>query len=149
GGELALTLAKSGTTLVELRIVGSTLYARVDIQQLTDAYHLDSQKVTQFRSQLQRLGSQVQGLNALNDGKWVSLDINLISQFAETGGVTLPSAPQLVAHIVGAFFNSLAQTKKSNISSINDDQARMTVNAQQLVTDLAQAIASTPGMSSL
>jgi hypothetical protein len=149
GGELALTLAKGGNTLVELRLVGSTLFARVDIPQLTTAYHLDSGKVAQFRSQLQRLGSQVEGLNALNEGKWVSLDIKLIDQFAETAGVTLPSAPQLVGRIVGSFFNTLAETKRADISSTGNDTAQMIVNAQQLVTALAQAVASTPGMSSL
>jgi hypothetical protein len=116
---------------------------------IRDAYNLDKGKVAQFQTQLQRLGSQVGGLNALNDGKWVSLDINLIDQFAETAGVTLPSAPQLVASITGAFFNSLAKTNRTNISSISNDTAQMTVNAQELVTDLARAIASTPGMSSL
>ena len=147
GGEVALTLAESGNTLAELRVVGSTLFARVDFQKLTDAYGLDKGQVAQFRSQLQRLGSQVGGLSALNNGDWVSLDIKLIDQFAETAGVTLPSAPQLVGRIVGAFFNTLAQS--TNISSTGDDKATMTVNAQQLVTALAQAVASTPGMSSL
>ena len=147
GGELALTLADSGNTLAELRVVGSTLFARIDLQKLTDAYHLDGGQVAQFKSQLQRLGSQVGGLNALSNGNWVSLDINLINQFAETAGVTLPSAPQLVGRIVGAFFNSLAQS--TNISSTGHDTAQMTVNAQELVTDLAQAVASTPGMSTL
>ena len=59
GGELALTLADSGNTLAELRVVGSTLFARIDLQKLTDAYHLDGGQVAQFKSQLQRLGSQV------------------------------------------------------------------------------------------
>jgi hypothetical protein len=147
GGELALALAEGGNTLAEVRVVGSTLFARIDLQKLTDAYHLDGGQVAQFKSQLQRLGSQVGGLNALSDGNWVSLDINLVNQFAQTAGVTLPSAPQLVARIVAAFFNSLAQS--TNISSTGKDTAQMTVNAQQLVTDLAQAVASTPGMSTL
>jgi hypothetical protein len=147
GGELALTLAEGGTTLVELRLVGSTLFARVDIQKLTDAYGLDKGKVAQFRSQLQRLGSQVQGLSALDEGKWVSLDIKLISQFAAAAGVTLPSVPQLVAQTVGAFFNTLSQS--TDITSIGNNKAQMTVNAQQLVTALGQAVASTPGMSTL
>jgi hypothetical protein len=147
GGDLQLTLAESGNTLAEIRVVGSTLFAQVDFQKLTDAYSLDKGKVAQFRAQLQRLGSQVGGLSALNNGDWVSLDIKLIDQFAETAGITLPSAPQLVGRIAGAFFNSLAQS--TNISSTGNDTAQMTVNAQQLVTDLAQAVAQTPGMSSL
>jgi hypothetical protein len=147
GGELALTLVHSRNTLVELRLVGSTLFAQVDIKKLTSTYSLDTGKVAQFRSQLERLGSQVEGLSALDNGKWVSLDINLINQFAETAGVTLPSAPQLVGRIVGAFFNTLAMSQ--DISSLGGDKAQMTVNVQQLVTALAQAVASTPGMSSL
>jgi hypothetical protein len=147
GGELAFSLSESGSSLVELKVVGSTLFARVDIQKLTAAYGLDTGKVAQFRGQLGRLGSQVGGLGALNNGQWVSLDINLINEFAQTAGLTLPSVPQLVGRVVGAFFNALAQS--TNISSAGRGKAQMTVNAQQLVTALAQAVAATPGMSKL
>ena len=147
GGELAFSLTESGSSLVELKVVGTTLFVRVDIQKLTAAYGLDKGKVAEFRSQLGRLGSQVGGLGALNNGQWVSLDINLINQFAQTAGVTLPSVPQLLGRVVGAFFNTLAQS--TNISSAGDGKAQLTVNAQQLVTALAQAVAATPGMSTL
>ena len=147
GGEFEMSLDEGGNTLVDLRIVGQTLYAQVDIQGLTEAYDLDSTKVAKFQSELEQLGGQVGGLSALDKGQWVSLDINLIDQFAETTGITLPSAPQLVARIVGAFFNSLSNG--TNIQSTGGNTATMTVNAQQLVTNLAQAVASTPGMSTL
>ena len=147
GGELAFSLTESGSSLVELKVVGSTLFARVDIQKLTAAYGLDKGKVAQFRAQLARLGSQVGGLGALNNDQWVSLDINLINQFAQTAGVTLPSVPQLLGRVVGAFFNALAQS--TNITPAGSGKAQMTVNAQQLVTALAQAVAATPGMSKL
>jgi hypothetical protein len=147
GGELALGLSHEGTTLAEIRIVGSTLYAQIDLHALTSAYDLDQGKVAQFRSQLDKLGSQVGGLQALDSGKWVSIDIDLVDQFAETLGVTLPSAPQLVARIVGALFNTLAQS--NSIQPIGSQQAQLTVNSQQLVSALAQAVSATPGMSSL
>ncbi len=147
GGELNFSLSEGGNTLVELRVVGSTLFARVDIQQLTTTYSLDKGQVAQFRSRLAQLGSQVQGLGALNSGQWVSLDVKLLNQFTQTIGVTLPSLPQLVGRVVGAFFNALAQSK--NITSAGAGKAQITVNAQQLVTALAQAVAATPGMSAL
>lgn len=147
GGELAFALAEGGNTMAELRVVGSTLYAQVDLDQLTTTYGLDKGRVEQFRSQLQQLGSSVSGLSALEAGKWVSVDVNLINQLAQTAGVTLPSAPQLVGRIVGAFFNTLAQS--NNIKSTGRNKAEITVNGQQLVTALAQAVASTPGVSSL
>ena len=147
GGELALALSHEGTPLAEIRIVGSTLYAQIDLDAFTSTYDLDQGKVAQFRSQLDKLGSQVAGLKALDSGKWVSIDIDLVDQFAETLGVTLPSAPQLVARIFGALFNTLAQS--SSIQPIGSQQAQLTVNSQQLVSALAQAVSTTPGMSSL
>jgi hypothetical protein len=152
GGQLAVVLAYSSsgsnsTTLAELRLVDSTLYAKVDIPELTKVYHLDSTKVGQFRSQLERLGSQVHGISALDSGQWVSLDIQLLNQFTRAAGVTLPSAPQLVANVVATFFNTLALSK--DISSTSNDQAQLTVNVQQLVTALARAVALTPGTSSV
>ena len=59
----------------------------------------------------------------------------------------MPSVPQLLGRVVGAFFNALAQS--TNISPAGAGKAQMTVNAQQLVTALAQAVAATPGMSTL
>ena len=147
GGELALALSHEGTPLAEIRIVGSTLYAQIDLDAFTSTYDLDQGQVAQFRSQLDKLGSQVAGLKALDSGKWVSIDIDLVDQFAETLGVTLPSAPQLVARIFGALFNTLAQS--SSIQPIGSQQAQLTVNSQQLVSALAQAVSTTPGMSSL
>ena len=91
GGELEMSLVESGKTLVDLRIVGQTLYAQVDIQGLATTYDLDSTKVAKFQSELEQLGGQVGGLSALDNGQWVSLDINLIDQFAQTTGITLPS----------------------------------------------------------
>jgi hypothetical protein len=149
GGDVEMSLLEGTNTspLVDLRIVDQTLYAQVDIQGLTTAYGLDSKQVTKFRSELEQLGSQVGGLSALDTGQWVSVDIGLIDNFAKTTGITLPSAPQLVARIVGAFFNSLS--KGTNIQSTGANTATMTVNAQQLITDLAGAVANTPGMSTL
>ncbi len=147
GGELAFALDKGGDTLVQLRQVGTTLYAQVDYQQLTTDYGLDKGKVAQFQSELTQLGSQVNGLKALADGQWVSLDVSLVSQFTQTIGVTLPSVPQLAARITGAFFNTLAQG--TNVTSQGSGKAQLTVNAQSLVTALAQAVAGTPNTSSV
>jgi hypothetical protein len=149
GGSLALALSQGGTTYLEVREVGTppTLYARVDIDKLTSAYGLDKGSVARFRSQLEKLGSQVGGLTALDKGQWVSVNVNLVNQFASAAGLTLPSLPQLVARVVGAFFNTLGQS--TNIQPGKAGQAQVTVNAQALVTALAQAAETTPGMSSL
>lgn len=149
GGELALALTQGGNTLVEIRVAGtpSTLYARVDLAKLTTAYGLDKGRVAQFRSQLQKLGKQVQGLQALDNGQWVSVDLNVLNQFASAAKITLPSAPQLVAGIVGAFFTALPQG--ANIQPVGTTQAQFAVNVQNLVSALANAIATTPGMSTL
>ena len=52
-----------------------------------------------------------------------------------------------MARIFGALFNTLAQS--SSIQPIGSQQAQLTVNSQQLVSALAQAVSTTPGMSSL
>jgi hypothetical protein len=145
GGELALSLQEGGNTLLQVRLVGSNLFAQVDIQQLTSAYGLDKGKAAQLRSELGQLGSRIGGLSALANGQWVSLNISTLGALVAAAGITLPSAPQLVARIVGSFFDSLAQG--TNITSVGASKAQMTVNAQQLVTDLAQAVAATPGVS--
>ena len=149
GGNLALALSQNGTTYLEVREVGTppTLYARVDIDKLRSAYSLDKGSVAKFRSELKKLGSQVSGLTELDNGQWVSVNVDLVNQFASAAGLTLPSLPQLVARVVGAFFNTLAQS--TNIQPGKTGQAQVTVNAQALVTGLAQAVQSTPGMSSL
>jgi hypothetical protein len=147
GGELAFALNHAGQTLLEVREVDAKLYARVNIDKLTSTYGLDKGSVAQFRTQLEKLGKQVQGLQQLDNGQWVSVDVNVVNQFASAAGLTLPSLPQLVGRIVGAFFNELAQTDQ--IQPTQTRQAEITINAQQLVTALAQAVASTPGMSSL
>ena len=56
GGEVALSLAESGTPLVQLRIVASTLYAQIDLQKLTAAYGLDKGRVGQFSSEFGSTG---------------------------------------------------------------------------------------------
>jgi hypothetical protein len=148
GGELALALNQNGgKPFLEVRVVGTQLYAQVDIDKLTSVYGLDKGSVARFRTQLETLGKQVQGLPALDNDKWVSVDINLVNQLASIAGVTLPSVPQLVARIVGAFFSALSQS--TSIQPTKAGQAQVTFNAQQLVTTVAQAVASTPGMSGL
>jgi hypothetical protein len=146
GGELSLVIRHNGTTLAEIRLVGSTLYAQIHIQQFSTTYGLDSGSVARFRSDLERLGSQVGGLNALNNGQWVSLNINLLDQLVQTAGITLPSVPQLVGRIVGALFNGLAAA--STVGDVHNGQAQLTVSARSVVSALAQAITGTPGMSS-
>jgi hypothetical protein len=147
GGELALALKHNGSTLLDLRVVGSKLYVQVEIDKLSSAYGLDGGSVARFRTQLETLGKQVQGLQALDNGQWVWIDINLVNQFASVAGITLPSVPQLVARIVGAFFTALSQS--TSIQPTKAGQAQITFNAQQLVTSVTQAVAETPGMSGL
>jgi hypothetical protein len=149
GGQLALAVTQGGNSVVEVRVTGKppTLYARVDVAKLSSAYGLDKGKVAQFRSELEKLGTQVTGLQALDNDQWVSLDVNALSTLAAAAGITLPSAPQVVARIVGAFFNQLNQA--ANIQPTAAGQAQLTVNSQQLVSGLAQAVAATPGVSGL
>jgi hypothetical protein len=147
GGELAFALTHGVDTILEVREVDTKLYARVDLDKLTRVYGLDTGTVAHFRTQLGNLGKQVQGLQALDKGRWVSVDVSQLDSIAALANVTLPSLPQLVARIVGAFFSGLAQS--NHIQPTKARQAQITVNTQQLVTTLAQAVASTPGMSSL
>lgn len=146
GGEVDLSLAESGNTLAELRVVGSKLYAQVDIDKITSTYGLDRGSAARLHSRLQQLGSQVGGLSAFDRGQWVSVDLNLLNQLTQTAGITLPSVPQLVGRVVGSFFHSLGQS--NNITPTGNGKAQIKVNAQQLVTSLAQAVSATPGMSS-
>jgi len=146
GGEVDLSVAEKGDVLAEARIVGSMLYARVDLDKFASTYGLDRGRVAQLHSQLQRLESQVSGLGAFDRGQWVSVDISFLNQLAQTAGVTLPSVPQLLARVVGSFFNSLGQSNR--ITPTSGGRAQINVNAQQLVTSLAHAVSNTPGMSS-
>ncbi len=146
GGELDLTLAESGSTLAETRVVGSTLYVQVNIDKVTSTYGLDKGRAAQLHSQLQQLGSQVGGLGALDKGQWVSVDISALNTLTQTAGITLPSAPQLVGRLVASFFNALSQS--NNITSAGSGKAQINVSAQQVVTSLAQTVQSAPGMSS-
>jgi hypothetical protein len=149
GGELSLTLNHTGSNnpLAEVRVVSPTAYARVDFQQLTTTYHLDKGRVGKAQSELTHLGGQVAGLTELSNGQWVSISLDTLNTLLETANITLPSAPQLVGRVVGAFFNFLAE--HATISDIHSNQAQLTVSARSLVTAVVQAVAGTPGVSSL
>ncbi|MBO0732463.1 MAG: hypothetical protein J2P57_24590 [Acidimicrobiaceae bacterium] len=146
GGEVDLALEHGLSTLGDIRVIGHTLYGKVDIPQFTSTYGLNKGSVARFQSELDRLGSQVQGLTALNDGKWVSVDLNSLDTLLAAAGITLPSVPQLVGRIVGAAFNSLAAT--AHVDQVHGGQAQLTVGARPVVTALARAISGTPGMRS-
>jgi hypothetical protein len=148
GGELGLALNQAGgQPFLELRVVDTKLYARVNLDKLSSVYGLERGSVARFRTRVETLGKQVQGLQTLDNGQWVSVDLNLVNQFASVAGITLPSVPQLVARIFGAFFNALSQS--TSIEPTTAGQAEITFNAQQVVTSVAQAVANTPGMSGL
>lgn len=147
GGELSLAMDEGGQTLGQLEIVGQTLYLKVDISRIASAYQLDKGQAAKFTSELQQLAPQVPGLSALSAGNWTSIDLGVVNQFTQTLGITLPSGPQMVARLVGAFFNALAQGTPSSANGAT----QVNVSAQNLVTALAQSISATlsatPGMS--
>jgi hypothetical protein len=147
GGEMSLALQEGGQTLGQFEVVGQMLYLKVNISQIASAYQLNKGRAAKSSSELQQLAPQVPGLSALEAGNWTSIDLNVVNQFTQTLGITLPSVPQMAARLVAAFFNALAE----GTPSAANGTTQVDVSAQNLVTALAQSIsatlAATPGMS--
>jgi hypothetical protein len=146
GGSAALSLSEGGSQLAQLKVLGSTIYARLDTRKIASTYGLDAGAVARFRGTLQRYSSQVSALQALADGRWVSLDLGSIQPFAQAMGMTLPSVPQLASGLVASLFDALAQGTSTTTATGRD---QITVSVGQLVKALGQAVASDPGLAKL
>ena len=147
GGQVALALVEGGSQLAQLEEVGSTIYARVDISGIASAYHVDPQAVARIRGLLGRYSSQVSALRALEQGRWISLDLGAIQPLAQAAGITVPSVPQLSARLTTSIFNLLAQG--ANAATTGSGQGQVTVNVHQLITTLAQTLTSSSGLAKL
>jgi hypothetical protein len=147
GGQAALALENGGSQLAQLEEVGSTAYAKVDISKIASVYHLDPQDVARFRALLGRYSSQVSALRALEQGRWISLDLGAIQPLAQAAGMTLPSIPQLAAGLTTTVFNVLAEG--ATPATAGSGPSQVTVDVHRLITALAHALTATSGLAKL
>jgi len=155
-GKFELALSSNGANLASIEVLGSTLYARVDINQTATTYGLTKGKAEQAQQELAQAGSSIPGLSALSAGKWVSLDLTPLLQLeqksASTSTTTSGSAvsPASEAALVSAFLQAFEQN--SQITEVGPADGgtkyQAVVREKALVTALGQASASIPGLGS-
>lgn len=155
-GDFQLALKNNGSNLGTFEVInGKTLYARVDIHQVTTTYGIDAGKAMQFEQELQAASAQVPGLDALNAGQWVSVDLTPLLQLEQqsqgssttTGsGLSPASEAQAVTAFLQAFQQNSQITKVGSANGGTKYQA--VVKEKQLVNSLGQSLQAVPGLGS-
>jgi hypothetical protein len=145
----ALTLANSGTDLLDVRYIGDQLYLRANLNQLTSDYQLAGAAVTRLKAELVQVSAVVTAARALADDQWVSLDVpaaeGLIANQVHVSAALLPHLnPGELIQIVVATFTGLEHNTTAT-STANPYQ--LAVNKKGVATTVSQALASAPGVS--
>lgn len=149
-----VALVKGSDNLADLRFIGDNLYARVDIPKLTADYGLDKGSVANFRTSLNEIATQVTAAKALNDGKWVSVNVPqaeaLVASQLHVNPTLLPHVnPGELVQVVDAVLTGLQHNSRITAAPVGGAPYQLTVNDKALITQLSQAIASTPGFSAI
>jgi hypothetical protein len=145
----AVRAIDGGQTLVELRVVGDTIYLQGDVNAILTLAHK--------RSDLASLQTEAAQLppfaKALLDGKWVSLNAAALSGLAgqvggPTGSADASQGPRLLAELKGVLSRDVTVTKLGTDS--RGDHLMVTGDANKLAADIKSSIASSvPGGGAL
>ncbi|MHB1536099.1 MAG: hypothetical protein ACYC1D_16110 [Acidimicrobiales bacterium] len=101
---LDLAIHIGSDTPVELRVIGTTLYARINPKQALKDYGQNPALAGQLTSVLGKANTVVPGISALGQDKWVSADFSAFAGAAQQQGAAgAGSASKLVAAIRSAF----------------------------------------------
>ncbi len=76
--DLDIRLHSDGTTPVELRTVGDTLYARAALPELLREFGEKPSVAAKAQQELNQANAELPGLSALGQGRWVSMDTKSI-----------------------------------------------------------------------
>ncbi len=145
---LEIALVDKSANLADLRYLGSTLYARVDIPQITNAYGLDRGSAATLRQGLNEIATQIPAASALNKGQWISVDapgaLGLVP--GASANASAAGDPGALVKVVAALLGSLRDS--GPVQSTNQGYL-LTVHGKDIANQLAQAVSSTPGASSV
>jgi hypothetical protein len=132
-------LDDNGTTYAELRSLNGALYVKADVKGLLDLFG-QSKLFTEVQARANTLPTFVK---ALVDGKWVSLDINLlkslVSQFGG-GAAASPNPAQtqrLLADLKAVIQRDVTVTRIG--TDDQGDHVQLTAHSRQFATDILQA----------
>jgi hypothetical protein len=154
-GDFQIALVNAGANLGTFEIIGGkTLYARVDINKTSTVYGLGKGSAEKAQQELQQASAEIPGLDALEAGSWVSIDLTpllqLEKQSASTSntiaGLNPASEQKLVSQFIQAFKQNSQITKVGSANGGTEYQA--VVREKALVNALGQAAQSIPGLGS-
>lgn len=141
-----LALVDNSANLADIRYLGNTLYARIDIPQITNSYGLDTGSAASFRQSLNQIATEIPAAAALNKGQWVSVDVPGALKLIP-GATSVPSAdPGGLIKLVDALLSSLQNSPQ--VSSTSAGYV-LTVHGMNVANQLSQALSSIPGASSV
>jgi hypothetical protein len=127
----------NGSPLVELRVVGGVLYAQLDVAGLDSVLAGYGQSLTSAERKLPPGVAADPAVQALLDGKWVSLDLtSLVNQLSSAGVLHPNQSPGQSKAQVSRLLDALVQTFAKEVSVTNVGSSAQLGTDLLLSTDL-------------
>lgn len=141
-----------GSPLVELRVVGGVLYGQLNVAGLDSALAGFGQNLTTAEGQLPPRVAANPAVQALFDGKWVSVDLGSLMTELRSAGVHLSGSgsatelPKVLEALTATFNKEVSVTQVGTSAQLGADLL-LSTDGHNFATELVSALSrSAPGL---